>query len=460
MVPVFATDDAIAEPLTSFTHSRSVLLDLGLGKQQSSPVSDYGRARQASIFIRGLAGRRPRVPIDPHALEQKARESMSPEGFAYVAGGAGIESTMRANRDAFDRWKIVPRLMRNVSERDMSVTLFGRRLPSPVLLAPIGVLEMAHRKADVAVAAAAAREGVPCIFSSQASVPMEKCAAVMGDSPRWFQLYWNRSDDLVRSFIARAERSGCEAIVVTVDTAFLGWRSRDLELAYNPFMRGLGIAQYTSDPVFREMLSAALEGPPAEKPPLTLDTVGAAAKIIASYPGSLGAKIRSGEPRKAVQRFLASFSRPSLTWDNLSFLRDLTKLPILIKGIQHPDDAREAVGRGIDGVIVSNHGGRQVDGAIGSLDALPEVVAAAGGKIPVLFDSGIRGGADIFKAISLGATAVCIGRPYVYGLAIAGEEGVVEVIRNMIAELDLTMGLTGCARLDELTTGMLSAQGR
>ena len=420
-------------------------------------MSDPGRSRQSEIYVRGLAGHTPKVSTAFDRLEARAKEVLSPEAFAYIAGGAGSEKTMDANRAAFDRWKIVPRILRDVSTRDLSVELFGRRLAVPLVLAPIGVLEMAHRDADVAVARAAAETGVPFIFSSQASFSMEKCAGVMGDSPRWFQLYWSRSDDLVKSFIGRAERCGCEAIVITLDTTWLGWRSRDLDLAYLPFLRGLGIAQYTSDPVFTRMLDEPLAAAPAETPPLNLSTLGAVSKMIRSYPGSLGDKLRSGAPRKAVQKFLATFSRPSLTWDNLSFIRELTKLPILLKGVQHADDAREAVARGMNGVIVSNHGGRQVDGAIGSLDALPSIVAAVGGRVPVLFDSGIRGGADIFKALALGAGAVCIGRPYVYGLAIDGSAGVSAVIRNFIAELDLTLALAGNASVRELTADALTS---
>jgi lactate 2-monooxygenase len=393
----------------------------------------------------------PRVPVDQSRLEERAREVMSAEAFAYVAGGAGREGTMAANRAAFDKWRIVPRILRDVSTRDLSVRLLGRTLPAPVLLAPIGVLEVAHRDADAAVARAAAAEGVPYIFSSQSSVPMEECSRAMGDSPRWFQLYWSRSDDLVESFVSRATSCGCEAIVVTLDTAWLGWRARDLDLGYLPFIRGEGIAQYTSDPVFRAMMEQPIDGPPAEKPPFNLKTARSVMKMIKRHPGSMPDKLRSGAPRKAVQKFLATFSRPSLTWENLSFLRELTSLPILLKGIQHPSDAIEAMNRGMNGVIVSNHGGRQVDGAIGSLDALPGVVDAVGGRIPVLFDSGIRGGADIFKALALGASAVCIGRPYVYGLAIAGSDGVREVIQNMIGELDLTVGLSGCSSLAELS---------
>ena len=416
----------------------------------TAPGPDPDRLRQASIFLRGLAGRRPRVPVDMARLEARARRAMSAEAFAYVAGGAGREGTADANRAAFDRWRIVPRMLRDVSVRDTAVTLFGRTLPSPLLLAPIGVLEMAHRQADLAVARAAAAEGVPFIFSSQASVPMETCAAAMGDAPRWFQLYWSRSDDLVRSFVRRAEACDCDAIVLTLDTTLLGWRTRDLDLAHLPFLHGKGIAQYTSDPVFRASLAEPLDAPMAERAPVNLKTLRAFARMVRRYPGPLRGKLRSGAPRAAVQRFIATYSRPSLTWDDLGRLRDMTQRPILLKGIQHPDDAREAFARGMDGIIVSNHGGRQVDGAIGSLDALPAIVDAIGGRIPVLFDSGIRGGADVFKALALGAAAVCVGRPWVYGLAIAGEAGVREVVRNLLADFGLTLGLAGYAGIAQL----------
>lgn len=379
---------------------------------------------------------------------------MSAEAFAYVAGGAGAERTMAANREAFERWRIVPRVLRDVAERDSSITLFGQRLPSPMLLAPIGVLEMAHRDADLAVARAAAAEGVPMIFSSQASVPMEQCAAAMGDAPRWFQLYWSRSDDLVRSFVRRAESCGCSAIVLTLDTTLLGWRPRDLDLGYLPFLHGKGIAQYTSDPVFRASLGEPL-GAEAPKTRVTASSLRAFASMVRHYPGRLPEKLRSGAPRAAVQRFVATYSRPSLTWENLSFLRELTQLPIVLKGVLHPDDAREAIARGMNGIIVSNHGGRQVDGAIASLDALPPIVAAVQGRVPVLLDSGVRTGADVFKAFALGATAVCLGRPWVYGLALGGEAGVREVIGNVRAELDLTMGLAGCSSVAAITRASL-----
>jgi lactate 2-monooxygenase len=412
---------------------------------------DLGRERQAGIFVAGVGGRRPAVPVDPARLEAAARRAMSPEAFAYVAGGAGAESTVRANREALDRWRIVPRMLRDVSVRDPTVELFGARLPSPLLLAPIGVLEMAHPEADLAVARAAAAEGVPMIFSSQASVPMEACARAMGDAPRWFQLYWSRSDDLVASFVRRAEACGCSAIVLTLDTTLLGWRPRDLELGHLPFLRGMGIAQYTSDPVFRASLAEPLDAPPADRPAVNLASLRAFAGMLRRYPDAgLRERLRTGAPRAAVQRFIATYSRPSLTWDDLGFLRDRTRLPILLKGILHPEDARMAVERGMDGVVVSNHGGRQVDGAVGALDALPGVVAEVGGRVPVLFDSGVRGGADVFRALALGAAAVCLGRPYAYGLAVAGEAGAREVIRNVAAEFDLTMGLAGCAAVSAI----------
>jgi lactate 2-monooxygenase len=410
--------------------------------------------RQSEIYLAGVSGRRPRVPVHPTRLEEAAAAEMSDEAFAYVAGGAGTESTVRENREAFERWRIVPRMLRDVSARDTSVELFGARLPSPVLLSPVGVLEMAHPEADVAVARAAAECGVAYIFSSQASRPMEDCAAAMGDAPRWFQLYWSKSDALVESFVRRAEGCGCGAIVVTLDTTMLGWRARDLDLGYLPFLRGKGIAQYVTDPVFLESLA----GPPPEGPGADAKrTINAAslrtfAELTRAHPGGFWKNVRRAEPLRAVQQFIGTYSRPSLTWDDLPFLRERTRLPILLKGILHPDDARRALDAGMDGVIVSNHGGRQVDGAIPTLDALPGIVQAVDGRMPVLMDSGVRTGADVFKALALGARAVCIGRPYVYGLALAGAEGVAEVVRNLMADFELTMGLAGCRSLAEITS--------
>jgi lactate 2-monooxygenase len=417
---------------------------------------EYGRYRQAEIYLAGLRGRKPRVPANPVELERRARKAMSRQGFAYIAGGAGLESTMGANRAAFERRRIVPRFLNDVSARDTSVELFGRRLPAPFLLAPIGVLEMAHREADLGAARAAAAAGVPFVISSQASHPMEEIAAAMGDAPRWYQLYFSVSNELARSFVQRAEACGCEAIVLTLDTTMLGWRLRDLDLAFLPFILGKGIAQYVSDPEFQRRLDH-VEPPPAGRP--NLAAVRALVQLARAYPGSTWRNLRSPRPRAAARLFMQVFPRPSLDWHDVAFLRETTRLPLLLKGVLHPDDARRALDAGVDGIVVSNHGGRQVDGAVASLDAMPGVVEAVGGRVPVLLDSGIRGGADIFKALALGARAVLIGRPYCYGLAIAGAEGVLEVIRNMRADFDLTMGLAGCASVDAIGREALDEPG-
>jgi lactate 2-monooxygenase len=409
-----------------------------------------GRERQFEVYIGGARGSYPAVPVSFERLEEAARRRMSPEGYAYVAGGAGTEETMPENRAAFGRWRIVPRMLRDVSSRNTAVSVLGTELPSPFTLCPIGVLEMAHRDADVAVARAAAAEGVPFIFSNQASRPMEETARAMGDSPRWYQLYWSASNDLVASLVGRAEACGCSAIVITLDTTMLGWRIRDLDLAYLPFLRGKGIAQYTSDPVFLDALQETLreESPPSGR--ITLSAISTLLEQAGSYPGSRLANVRSGLARAAVRRFVETYSRPSLTWDDLAFLRERTRLPILLKGILHPADAVAAVERGMDGIVVSNHGGRQVDGAVATMDALPPIVEAVAGRVPVLLDSGIRSGADVFRALALGAAAVGLGRPYVWGLAVGGEEGVRQVIRNMRADFDLTMGLAGVASVAEI----------
>jgi lactate 2-monooxygenase len=411
---------------------------------------------QREIYLQGIAGDKPSVPFDIIELEKEARRRMSKEGFAYIAGGAGMEETMTANRLGFGNWRIRPHMLRDVSRRDISIELFGERLPSPFLLSPIGVLETAHKEADVAVAEAAASLGIPMIFSSQASKTMEECAAVMGRNPRWFQLYWSKSDRLVESFVHRAEACGCSAVVVTLDTTMLGWRIRDLDLAYLPFLRGMGIAQYVSDPVFQQLLDEPDEEAAPVRRKLTWSTIQTLVQMVNNYPGrGFFRKLRSGRPMAAVRKFIAVYSRPSLTWDDLPFLRQRTKLPILLKGILHPDDARRAVDSGVDGLILSNHGGRQIDGAIGAIEALPDIAGAVNGQIPVILDSGVRGGADAFKALALGAKAVCIGRPYAYALAVAGPQGVRDILRAFMADFELTMGLGGCKSIGEITPGMV-----
>lgn len=410
--------------------------------------------RQQAIYTAGLAGRRPKVPVDFDRLEAAAEKRMSAEGYAYIAGGAGRESTMDGNRRGFERWRIVPRMLRDVAVRDTGIELFGRRLAQPFVLCPIGVLEMAHAEADVAVARAAAARGVPMLFSNQASRSMEDCAgamdAVNANAPRWFQLYWSKSDALVESLVQRAEACGCEAIVVTLDTTMLGWRARDLDLAHLPFLLGQGIAQYTSDPVFRESLAGA--GDEGPRPPITTKTLRNVMAAARHFPGSSLRALTSGQALAAVRQFIATYSRPNITWNDLAWLRERTRLPIVLKGVLDGADAKLAVEHGVDGLIVSNHGGRQVDGARASIDALPEVVAGAP-DLPVILDSGIRGGADVFKALALGATAVGLGRPYAYGLALAGEEGVGEVLDNLATDFELTMGLAGCRDIAAIRAG-------
>jgi len=416
-------------------------------------ATSIGRAVQARIYREGAFGRLPTVPVSPAALERAARRRMSRAAYAYVAGAAGQERTARANTDAFGRWSVVPRMMRDTTARNTSVELFGRRLPAPVLLAPIGVLEMAHPGADVAVAEAASSLGLPMVFSTQASRSMEDCAAVMEGSPRWYQLYWSSSDELVASFLSRAERAGCEAVVVTLDTSVLGWRPRDLDGGYLPFAHGRGIAQYTSDPVFRRLVQqrVAHPDPTATRPRPTPGAVRTLVDLSRAYPGRFGDNLRSPYPRAAVETFLEVFSRPSLTWADLPSLRSMTSLPILVKGLLSADDADRALDAGVDGIVVSNHGGRQVDSALAALDALPGVVDRVDGRVPVLMDSGIRSGADIVTALALGAAAVSVGRPYVYGLALAGADGVRAVLEHLLAELDLTMALTGVTSMAEIT---------
>lgn len=421
-----------------------------MGSDETPAGIAPGRLRQMQIYVTGVGGARTRVPVAPDLLEQAAARAMSSKAAAYVIGGAGSEATMRANRAAFDRYALVPRVLRDVSQRDLSVTLFGRRHKAPVLLAPVGVLELVHRDADLAVARAAAAEEITFIFSNQASVPMEKAAAEMGHAPRWFQLYWSSDDDFVRSIVGRAEKAGCEAIVVTLDTTLLGWRPRDLDAAYLPFLRGLGLGQYLSDPVFRRKIPAA---PPATGvKPRGLGVIPSALSLVRK---GRAFGLSMNEMRAAVAHFVATYSRPDLNWSDIARLRQMTKLPILLKGIRHADDARLAAEHGVDGIVVSNHGGRQVDGEIATLDALPGIVKAAG-NVPVLLDSGIRSGSDVAKAMALGATAVLVGRPYVYGLAIAGEAGVREVIRNIVAEFDITLALMGLTRASELNRDCLA----
>lgn len=422
------------------------------------------RRTQSDIYRAGISGERPAVPIDATALQSAAQATLTPEAYAYLAGGAGAEATMAANRAAFDRWQVWPRPLRDVSSRDLSVEFLGRARPTPLLLAPLGVMELAHPEADLAVARAAASAGVPYTVSNQASFPLERIAQSAPGAPRLFQLYWSASDELNASLLARAEASGCEAIVVTLDTHLLGWRTRDLDLAYLPFARGMGIAQYTSDPVFQMLVQQRASASSGDSPAVrvTPKTIAAGVSIArrgAALTGSrsLRDNLRSPLPRAAVETFLDVFSTPTLTWDDLAKAREWTSLPIILKGIVHPDDAEHAVDAGLDGVWISNHGGRQVDRSVPTLAVLPEISERVGGRMPVIFDSGVRGGADAAIALALGADLVALGRPYAYGLGIAGERGVREVIRNVLAELDITLGLAGLTSVADLDRDSLRA---
>jgi isopentenyl diphosphate isomerase/L-lactate dehydrogenase-like FMN-dependent dehydrogenase len=368
-------------------------------------VSFEGSQIQNAIYVSGESP----WPISPEDWERRAAEVLDPGPFDYIAGGAGSEATMRANLQAFERWRLRPRMLTGNRERDLSVEVLGTRSPAPFFLAPVGVLSIAHPEGEVAVARAAAATGVPMILSSAASHSLEEVAEAGGDAPRWFQLYWVNDRDVALSLVGRAAAAGYAAIVVTLDTLTLGWRDRDLRKAYLPFVSGEGCAQFFSDPVFR----SRLERPPEE------DVLSAAIAMLATFP-NLG-----------------------LTWEDVRWLRGQTELPLLVKGVLTAEDALLALEAGVDGIVVSNHGGRQVDGAVAALDALVEVRAALGSEATVLMDSGIRRGADVLKALALGADAVLLGRPYAYGLAVGGQEGVETVIRHLLAETDLTLALAG-----------------
>ncbi|QDX40937.1 alpha-hydroxy-acid oxidizing protein [Salarchaeum sp. JOR-1] len=373
-------------------------------------MENPGDDRQQAVYGQGmLMGETPDVPPNFEELERQALEAMSDEAYAYVKGGAGSEDTVSENRRAFRDHRIVPRMLRDVSERDLSVDVLGQTLPAPVVLAPIGVQSIIHENGELATADAAADTGVPMCLSSASSETLEDVSDELGDTRKWFQLYWSSDRDIAASFVERAENADYDALVVTLDTPMMGWRERDVSHGYLPFLDGEGVANYTSDPAFRDLLSQ----PPEEN----MDA--------------------------ALSEFLAVFGDATLTWDDLDWLTDQTDLPIVLKGILHPADARRAVGKGAEGIVVSNHGGRQVDNAVAALDALPGVVDAVGEDADVLFDSGIRRGADAVVALALGADAVLLGRPYAYGLALDGAEGVSEVVENFLADLDLTLALTG-----------------
>ncbi len=381
---------------------------------------------QRDIYLAGLSGETPDLPVGVGDLEELAAERMSEQAWGYVAGAASSGETARENLAAFERWRLTPRMLRDISQRDLTVTVAGTELPSPVMLAPIGVLSIVHEEAELAVARAAAEAHVGMCLSTASSSTLEDVADELGDTPRWFQLYWPADPELADSLLDRAEAAGYTAVVVTLDTPTIGWRPTDLDTAYLPFLEGEGLANYFTDPVFR----AGLDQPPEQ------------------------------DPGTAILRWVDVFSDPGHTWRDLADLVGRTDLPVLVKGVLTPADARRAVDAGCGGVIVSNHGGRQVDGAVASLEALPPVVDEVGGEADVLMDSGVRTGSDAAKALALGARAVLLGRPYTWGLGVAGQAGVEHVLRSFLADLDLAVGLSGHASTGELGRDSLVRRGR
>jgi isopentenyl diphosphate isomerase/L-lactate dehydrogenase-like FMN-dependent dehydrogenase len=373
---------------------------------------------QFEIYFGGLAGIRPALPLKYSELFARAAASMPPEVLSYVAGGAGNEFTQDVNVTAFDKYGLMPRMLAGAAERNVSVELFGLTLPTPLLLAPVGVIGICAQDGhgDLAVARASARTGVPMIASTLTVDPLEEVVPLCGETPAFFQLYTPADRELAASFVARAEAAGYRGIVVTLDTQILGWRPRDLALASFPQLQGKCLANYFSDPLFRAKLSA----PPED------------------------------DPRAAALQWAGLFSDGSLSWDDLPWLRSLTSLPLVLKGICHPEDVRRAIDGGVDGIYCSNHGGRQANGGAAAIDMLSGVVAAAG-DVPVIFDSGVRGGEHIVKALALGARAVGVGRPYAWGLAAGGEDGIVHVLRWLLAEADLLMAVDGYRTIGDLT---------
>lgn len=370
---------------------------------------------QDELYAQGVAGDQPQYPIRFADLEAKASAVLPPKVQGYVVGGAGDEHTQRANREAFKRWGLYPRMLVAPAERDVSIELFGLKLPSPIFMAPIGVIGACAQDehGDLACAEASAGTGVPFFAGTLSADPMEDVAAALGETPGYFQLYTPPDRAMAASLVHRAEAAGFKGIAVTLDTWVTGWRPRDLSGAHYPQVPSGCLSNYTSDPVFRKGLQ----------------------------PGE--------DATEAAVRKLPIFGGP-FRWEDLDWLRSETELPLMVKGICHPDDVRRVKDHGVDAIYCSNHGGRQANGGLPSLECLPDVLEAADG-MPVLFDSGVTSGADVIKALALGATAVGIGRPYAYGLAVGGVAGVVHVLRSILAEAELIMAVDGYPTLTDLT---------
>lgn len=372
---------------------------------------------QLGIYAAGMfAQQTPPITTNLARLEDQAAEKLSPEALGYIVASAGSGSTARANRAAFDKWAITPRMLRSSAARDHACTVLGTEMPAPLLIAPVGIQTLAHPDGELATVRAAAELGVPYIHSTQASHSFEQIAEAGGDAPRWYQLYWPTDESVLLSFLQRAKDTGFTTLVLTLDTTLLGWRPADLDRGYLPFLANLGIENYLSDPAFQAGLAQPVEE----------------------------------NPVAAAMHWAQMFPNPGLSWKNLAFLREHWDGPIVLKGICTVGDAREAAAHGVDGIVVSNHGGRQIDGAKPSLDALPSIVDAVGDDLTILFDSGVRTGADMAKALALGADAVLLGRPFLYGLALGGQEGVAHVLRCLLAEFDLVTSLSGHTGAAEL----------
>jgi len=387
--------------------------------------------------------------------ERLAKLAVPAPNFGYVYGSANDGQTNRANQEAFRRYRLRPRMLVNATRRDVHVDLFGVRYDSPIIAAPVGVQKIMHAEAEEATAKACHELKIPIIMSSAATRTIEQVATANSDGHRWFQLYWPKPQDeeITISLLQRAKDNGFTVLVVTLDTFTLGWRPTDLDTAYLPFLWGDGCQIGLSDPVFNRRYAEA-QGQ---------DQRSAGEKLREAYdllrrPGTIygAAKILwNVNVLKQSQAWLAVLNSGTYRqWEHLKILRKYWDGPIVLKGIQTAEDARHAIDHGMDGIIVSNHGGRQVDGAIASLDALAEIAAdnkVKESNITLLFDSGVRTGSDVLKALALGAKAVLIGRPYMYGLAIAGQAGVKHVFRSILADMDVTLGNIGKTSLSELS---------
>ncbi|KXS93983.1 hypothetical protein AC578_7680 [Pseudocercospora eumusae] len=409
-----------------------------------------------SAYQRDIYGSftKPIFSTKPSEWEQLAKEKVPEANFGYVFGSASSFKTYKANLDAFDKYRLRPRMLVNATRRDVGVDLFGTAYRSPILVAPIGVQNIMHHDAEEATARACKNVQVPMILSTAATRSIEQVAAANGDGDRWYQLYWPKPQEeaITVSLLNRAKTNGYKVLVVTLDTFALAWRPEDLDNSYLPFLWGDGCQIGHSDPVFQERYEEMLKE----------DTRSAGEKLSELW----NLIKRPGNPFTAMQLLAnASHIRKSRAWldvlnsgtyrqwEHLKLLKELWDGPIVLKGIQTVEDAHKAIEYGMDGIIVSNHGGRQVDGAIASLDALAEIGADDKVKqsgLTILFDSGIRTGADVLKAIALGAKAVLVARPYMYGLAIRGQAGVEHVLKCIMADTDNMLGNMGKRSLKDL----------